>query len=256
MPLTTRIIPCLDVADGRVVKGVNFVNLIDAGDPVELAHKYFLEGADEITFLDINASKQGRSTVTELVSRTARSVFIPLTVGGGVRSVDDVAKLLEAGADKVSISSAALLRPELVSEIANNFGSQVLVVSLDLKRTPEHTGGFTVTSHGGSVEESIDAIEWVKRVQELGAGELLVNSIDTDGTKSGFDIDLLQRVLEVATVPVIASGGAGRVEDFVAAAETGVSALLAASVFHSNSLSISTVKAALVEAGAIVRQVA
>jgi cyclase len=256
MPLTTRIIPCLDVADGRVVKGVNFVNLIDAGDPVELAHKYFLEGADEITFLDINASKQGRSTVTELVSRTARSVFIPLTVGGGVRSVDDVAKLLEAGADKISISSAALLRPELVSEIANKFGSQVLVVSLDLKRTPEHTGGFTVTSHGGSVEESIDAIEWVKRVQELGAGELLVNSIDTDGTKSGFDIDLLQRVLEVATVPVIASGGAGRVEDFVAAAETGVSALLAASVFHSNSLSISTVKAALVEAGAIVRQVA
>jgi cyclase len=256
MPLTTRIIPCLDVADGRVVKGVNFVNLIDAGDPVELAHKYFLEGADEITFLDINASKQGRSTVTELVSRTARSVFIPLTVGGGVRSVDDVAKLLEAGADKISISSAALLRPELVSEIANKFGSQVLVVSLDLKRTPEHPGGFTVTSHGGSVEESIDAIEWVKRVQELGAGELLVNSIDTDGTKSGFDIELLQRVLEVATVPVIASGGAGRVEDFVNAAETGVNALLAASVFHSNSLSISTVKSALVESGAIVRQAA
>jgi cyclase len=256
MPLTTRIIPCLDVADGRVVKGVNFVNLIDAGDPVELAHKYFLEGADEITFLDINASKQGRSTVTELVSRTARSVFIPLTVGGGVRSVDDVAKLLEAGADKISISSAALLRPELVSEIANKFGSQVLVVSLDLKRTPEHTGGFTVTSHGGSKEASIDAIEWVKRVQELGAGELLVNSIDTDGTKSGFDIELLQRVLEVATVPVIASGGAGRVEDFVNAAETGVNALLAASVFHSNSLSISTVKSALVESGAIVRQAA
>jgi cyclase len=256
MPLTTRIIPCLDVAEGRVVKGVNFSNLQDAGDPVELARKYYLEGADEITFLDVNASKQGRSTVIDLVRRTAESVFIPLTVGGGVRSVDDVAKLLEAGADKVSIASAAVLRPELVAEIANRFGSQVLVISLDLKRSSGHASGFTVTSHGGTVDEAIDAIEWVSQVQNLGAGELLVNSIDTDGTKSGFDIELLNRVLETASVPVIASGGAGSLEDFVSAVGTGANALLAASVFHSGALSIRSVKSALVEAGISVRQAA
>ena len=256
MPLTTRIIPCLDVAEGRVVKGVNFSNLQDAGDPVELARKYYLEGADEITFLDVNASKQGRSTVIDLVRRTAESVFIPLTVGGGVRSVDDVAKLLEAGADKVSIASAAFLRPELVAEIANRFGSQVLVISLDLKRSSGYASGFTVTSHGGTVDEAIDAIEWVRQVQDLGAGELLVNSIDADGTKSGFDIELLNRVLEAASVPVIASGGAGSLEDFVSAVGTGANALLAASVFHSGALSIRNVKSALVEAGIPVRQAA
>jgi cyclase len=256
MPLTTRIIPCLDVANGRVVKGVNFANLMDAGDPVELARKYYLEGADEITLLDVNASKQGRSTVLELVSRTAQNVFIPLTVGGGVRSVDDVSKLLEAGADKVSIASAAILRPELVSEITKRFGSQVVVLSLDLKRNAGYASGYTVTSHGGSVDEGIDAIAWVQRVQDLGAGELLVNSIDMDGTKSGFDIELLDRILDVATVPVIASGGAGRIEDFVAAVAAGANALLAASVFHSESLSIRSVKSALAEAGNPMRWVA
>ena len=182
MPLTTRIIPCLDVADGRVVKGVNFENLVDAGDPVELSEFYYRSGADEITFLDVNASKEGRSTVLELVSLTAEKVFIPLTVGGGIRSTFDVAALLEAGADKVSVASAAIERPELISEIADRFGSQVLVVSLDLKRSFENASGFTVTSHGGSVDAKIDALEWILKVQGLGAGELLVNSIDADGT--------------------------------------------------------------------------
>ena len=253
MPLTKRIIPCLDVADGRVVKGVQFENLVDAGDPVELAESYYLAGADEITFLDVNASKEGRSTVLDLVRLTAEKVFIPLTVGGGIRSSTDVAALLEAGADKVSVASGAIERPELVAEIADRFGSQVLVVSLDLKRSQGTESGFTVTSHGGSVDVNIDAIEWISRVQDLGAGELLVNSIDADGTKAGFDIELLKLVCEVAKVPVVASGGAGSAEDFVVAASTGVDALLAASIFHQGVVSIAEVKRALSRAQVLVR---
>lgn len=253
MPLTTRIIPCLDVADGRVVKGVRFENLVDAGDPVELAEAYYLAGADELTFLDVNASKEGRSTVLDLVRLTAERVFIPLTVGGGVRSPADVAALLEAGADKASVASAVLERPELISEIADRFGSQVLVVSLDLKRSPKTSSGFTVTSHGGSVDKDIDALSWILRVQELGAGELLVNSIDADGTKSGFDVELLDMVCEVATVPIIASGGAGSAKHFVEAAATGVDALLAASIFHQGQVSIAEVKQALARASVFVR---
>lgn len=253
MPLTTRIIPCLDVADGRVVKGVRFENLVDAGDPVELAEAYYLAGADELTFLDVNASKEGRSTVLDLVRLSAERVFIPLTVGGGVRSPADVAALLEAGADKVSVASAVLERPGLISEIADRFGSQVLVVSLDLKRSPETSSGFTVTSHGGSVDKDIDALSWILRVQDLGAGELLVNSIDADGTKSGFDVELLDMVCEVATVPIIASGGAGSVKHFVEAAATGVDALLAASIFHQGQVSIAEVKQALARASVFVR---
>jgi cyclase len=253
MPLTTRIIPCLDVAGGRVVKGVNFANLVDAGDPVELAYRYYLEGADEITFLDVNASKEGRGAVLDLVRRTAEKVFIPLTVGGGIRSVDDVSAALEAGADKVSIASAAVSRPNLISEVSNQFGSQVLVVSLDLKRKDSMASGYTVTSHGGSVDENIDAVSWINQVQELGAGELLVNSIDADGTGQGFDLPLLERVLSVARVPVIASGGAGSIKDFLVAAESGVDAILAASVFHREIVSISQVKTYLAGAGVLVR---
>lgn len=253
MPLTTRIIPCLDVADGRVVKGVQFENLVDAGDPVELAEAYYRAGADEITFLDVNASKEGRSTVLDLVRLTAEKVFIPLTVGGGVRSIGDVASLLEAGADKISVASAAIERPELISEIAARFGSQVLVVSLDLKRSSSTRCGFTVTSHGGSVDKNLDALDWILKVQELGAGELLVNSIDADGTKNGFDIELLKLVCEVATVPVVASGGAGSADHFVQAAATGVDALLAASIFHRGEVSIGEVKAALLQEDFTVR---
>jgi imidazole glycerol-phosphate synthase subunit HisF len=256
MPLTKRIIPCLDVADGRVVKGVNFQNLVDAGDPVELAEAYFQGGADEITFLDVNASKEGRSTVLELVRRTAEKVFIPLTVGGGIRSIGDVAALLEAGADKVSVASAGIQRPELIAEIANRFGSQVLVVSLDLKRSNNAKCGFTVTSHGGSVDAELDALEWVKNVQDLGAGELLVNSIDKDGTKDGFDIELLEIICGVARIPVIASGGAGSADHFVAAAGTGVDAMLAASIFHRGQVSIGEVKKALSDANFLVRAAA
>jgi cyclase len=253
MPLTTRIIPCLDVADGRVVKGVNFENLVDAGDPVALASKYYQMGADELTFLDVNASKEGRSTVLELVRQTAEQVFIPLTVGGGIKSATDVAALLDAGADKVSVASAALQRPQLIREIAERFGSQVLVVSLDLKRGPGADSGFTVTSHGGSLATGLDAAEWIGQVQELGAGELLVNSIDADGTRSGFDLELLELVISISKVPVIASGGAGRVEHFVSAARTGVDAMLAASIFHSGEISIPEVKLALSQSGSLVR---
>jgi cyclase len=256
MPLTTRIIPCLDVAGGRVVKGVNFENLVDAGDPVELAYRYYLEGADEITFLDVNASKEGRGAVLDLVRRTAEKVFIPLTVGGGIRSVDDVSAALEAGADKVSIASAAVSRPNLISEVSNQFGSQVLVVSLDLKRKDSMASGYTVTSHGGSVDENIDAISWINQVQDLGAGELLVNSIDADGTGQGFDLPLLETVLSSARVPVIASGGAGSIEDFLVAAASGVDAILAASVFHREIVSISQVKTHLASAGVLVREMA
>lgn len=253
MPLTIRIIPCLDVADGRVVKGVNFVDLVDAGDPIELASKYYLAGADELTFLDVNASKEGRSTVLDVVRKTAERVFIPLTVGGGISNVSHVAALLEAGADKVAVSSAALSRPELIPEISRRFGSQVLVVSLDIKRDSNSASGFTVTSHGGSVDTGLDAIAWIENVQQLGAGELLVNSIDRDGTKEGFDIELLEMVSSIATVPVIASGGAGDSGDFIAAARTGVQGVLAASVFHRGEISIADVKRALADSGSLVR---
>jgi imidazole glycerol-phosphate synthase subunit HisF len=256
MPLTTRIIPCLDVADGRVVKGVNFENLVDIGDPVDMAYSYYRAGADEITFLDVNASKEGRSTVVDLVRRTAENVFIPLTVGGGIRSAADVALLLEAGADKVSLGSAAIGEPELIRQIANRFGSQVLVLSLDLKSSPTTPSGFAVTSHGGSVDSDLDAAEWISTVQELGAGELLVNSIDADGTKAGFDLALLDLVVSVSTVPVIASGGAGSTDHFVSAAGTGVDAILAASVFHKGEVSIADVKLALSRGGSLVRMTA
>jgi len=256
MPITTRVIPCLDVADGRVVKGIQFENLVDVGDPVDMADDYYRAGADEITFLDVNASKEKRSTVLDLVRRTAERVFIPLTVGGGIRSTLDVALLLEAGADKVSLASAAIQEPELIREISNRFGSQVLVVSLDLRRSPKSTSGFTVTSHGGSVDTGIDAAQWLIRVQELGAGELLVNSIDTDGTKGGFDIELLELVVGLSTVPVIASGGAGSTNHFVSAAATGVDAVLAASVFHRGELSVAQVKQALSTNGFLVRTAA
>lgn len=256
MPLTKRIIPCLDVADGRVVKGVNFENLVDAGDPVELAEQYFRAGADEITFLDVNASKEGRSTVLDVVRKTAERVFIPLTVGGGIRSTEDVVALLEAGADKISVASAGIMRPELIADIANRFGSQVLVISLDLKRSVNTESGFTVTSHGGSVDTGLDALVWVSKVQELGAGELLVNSIDKDGTKDGFDLELLDLICASATVPIIASGGAGAAVHFVSAAATGVDALLAASIFHRGEVSIAEVKHALAEANVLIRSAA
>ena len=252
MALSVRIIPCLDVADGRVVKGVNFENLRDAGDPVELARNYYLQGADEITFLDVRATTENRSTLIDLVTRTAESVFIPLTVGGGVRTTTDVDRLLSAGADKVSVASAALQTPNLIAEIAERFGSQVLVLSLDLKRGQTESG-FTVTSHGGKLETGLDAVDWIKQVQELGCGELLVNSIDADGTLEGFDLELIELVKSVSRVPVIASGGAGRAEDFSAAAAAGADALLAASIFHDGKVSIPEAKAELSREGYLVR---
>lgn len=251
---TIRVIPCLDVAGGRVVKGVRFQNLVDSGDPVDLAREYFLQGADELTLLDVSASKENRSTMLDVVTAVAESVFIPLTVGGGVREVSDVQSLLEAGADKVAVSSAAVSDPDLVARIAAEFGSQVLVVSLDVKRSDATQSGFTITSHGGSFDSSLDAISFASQMQELGAGEFLVNSIDSDGTKQGFDLDLLAELVSVSRIPVIASGGAGRSEDFVAAARLGVDGVLAASVFHSGTLSIAEVKNELSDGGFTVRQ--
>ena len=255
MTVATRIIPCLDVDNGRVVKGINFMNLRDAGDPVELARLYDAQGADEITFLDVSASKAGRGTLLDVVRRTAGQVFVPLTVGGGVRSVEDVRMLLEAGADKISVNSSAIARPELITEIADAFGSQVVVLSLDARRHPEAgtVSGFEVTTHGGSRGTGIDAVEWTVRAQELGAGEILVNSMDADGTKDGYDLEMTRIIREAVTVPIIASGGAGTVEDFVAAARSGADALLAASVFHFGQLTIASVKDALRNAGVQVR---
>ena len=252
MTLSIRVIPCLDVADGRVVKGVNFQNLRDAGDPVELARTYYEQGADELTFLDVNATIDNRNTMYELVTKTAESVFIPLTVGGGIRSVSDVDRLLGAGADKVSVASAALQNPQLIAQIADRFGSQVLVLSLDLKRGSTNSG-FTVTSHGGRTDTGRDAIEWILEAQNLGCGELLVNSIDADGTLDGFDLELIELVNEVSTVPVIASGGAGKPSDFPAAAGAGADALLAASIFHDGKVSIAEAKSALAAEGYAVR---
>ena len=249
---TVRIIPCLDVAEGRVVKGVNFENLRDSGDPVELAERYYRQGADEITFLDVAATIENRGTMLDVVTRCAEAVFIPLTVGGGIRSVDDVAKLLTAGADKISVGSAGISNPVLLGQIAREFGSQVLVISLDLKRASTPSG-FGVTSHGGRVLTDLDALEWVTRVTELGAGELLVNSIDADGTRDGFDLELIALLREHTSLPLIASGGAGEPEHFAAAAEAGADALLAASVFHEGYLTVAEVKAAVAERGVLVR---
>ncbi|KUP98518.1 imidazole glycerol phosphate synthase subunit HisF [Thermobifida cellulosilytica] len=256
MSLAVRVIPCLDVDGGRVVKGVNFQNLRDAGDPVELARRYDAEGADELTFLDVTASSGNRETTYDVVRRTAEQVFIPLTVGGGVRSTDDVDRLLRAGADKVSVNTAAVARPELIREIAQRFGNQVLVLSADVRRTVEGTttpSGFEVTTHGGRRGTGIDAIEWVRQAVELGAGEILLNSMDADGTKAGFDLELIRAVREAVTVPLVASGGAGAVEHFAPAVDAGADAVLAASVFHFGEFTINDVKADLRAKGHPVR---
>jgi cyclase len=253
MTLAVRVIPCLDVADGRVVKGINFKNLRDAGDPVELATQYFLQGADELCFLDVTATVDNRSTMYDVVARTAEHVFIPLTVGGGVRTVDDVAKLLASGADKVGVNSAAIARPQLLSEISSRYGAQVLVLSLDITRSASTPSGFVVTTHGGRQETQLDALEWAARAIDLGVGELLVNSIDADGTKDGFDLELVAAIRALSTVPVIASGGAGRSADFAPAIAAGANAVLAASIFHSGEVLISDVKTNLAHHGYPVR---
>ncbi|NCW94956.1 MAG: imidazole glycerol phosphate synthase subunit HisF [Actinobacteria bacterium] len=247
-----RVIPCLDVAAGRVVKGVNFEGLRDIGDPVELASRYYQEGADEVTFLDVHASSENRKTMLDVVTKCAEQVFIPLTVGGGISSLADVTSLLAAGADKVSVGSAGIANPALLEEIVREHGSQVLVISLDLKRA-SRPSGFGVTSHGGKNLTDLDALEWIRQVEDLGAGELLVNSIDADGTKSGFDIELVELIKSKSSLPVIASGGAGKVEDFVEAARAGADAVLAASVFHEGEISIGEVKQALDQASVEVR---
>lgn len=247
-----RIIPCLDVADGRVVKGVRFENLRDSGEPVELASNYYKQGADEVTFLDVTATNENRGTMLNLVTSCAEQVFIPLTVGGGIRSVEDVSRLLKSGADKVSVGSAGIARPQLLREIADEFGSQVLVISLDLKRASTHSG-FGVTSNGGRQLTDLDAMEWVREVQDLGAGELLINSIDADGTRDGFDLELIEQIKTISSVPIIASGGAGEIQHFVDAALAGADALLAASVFHEGTISIAEVKSALNARGVEVR---
>jgi len=258
MTVAVRVIPCLDVDAGRVVKGVNFVDLRDAGDPVELAAAYDAAGADELTFLDVTASSDDRGTMLDVVRRTAESVFIPLTVGGGVRSVDNVDTLLRAGADKVGVNTAAIHRPELIAEIADRFGNQVLVLSLDVRRVPsgpapEHPSGWEVTTHGGRKSAGLDAVQWARRAAELGAGEILLNSMDADGTKAGFDLALIAAVRAVVDIPVIASGGAGAVAHFPPAVAAGADAVLAASVFHFGELTIGEVKESLREAGHPVR---
>jgi cyclase len=253
MSVAVRVIPCLDVAAGRVVKGVNFLDLRDAGDPVELARRYYEQGADEVTFLDVTATVEDRATMYETVTATAEQVFIPLTVGGGVRSTDDVGRLLASGADKVGVNSAAIARPELIGEIADRFGAQVLVLSLDVKRSPATASGFVVTTHGGRTETDRDAVAWAREVIERGAGELLVNSIDADGTKQGFDVELVAAMREISSVPVIASGGAGAVGDFAPAIAAGADAVLAASVFHNGELTVGDVKDALRAEGVTVR---
>ncbi len=251
--LAVRVIPCLDVAAGRVVKGVNFLNLRDAGDPVEFARTYYEQGADELTFLDVTATVDNRATTYEVVSKTAEQVFIPLTVGGGVRSPEDVARLLASGADKIGVNSAAIARPALIGDIADRFGAQVVVLSLDVKRGGSTDSGFVVTTHGGRTETDIDALEWAARAIQLGAGELLVNSIDADGTKNGFDTELIALMRGISSVPVIASGGAGRASHFPAAIEAGADAVLAASVFHNGEMTIGDVKRELSGAGMAVR---
>ncbi len=254
MAVAIRVIPCLDVDNGRVVKGVNFTGLKDAGDPVELAARYDREGADELTFLDVSASVAGRGTMLDVVRRTAEQVFIPLTVGGGVRSVDDVDQLLRAGADKVSINTSAIVRPELLRELAARFGSQCIVLSVDARRAQGQPSGFEVTTHGGSKSAGIDAIDWARRGAELGAGEILLNSMDGDGTKAGFDLELITKVREAVSIPIIASGGAGRPDHFPPAIKAGADAVLAASIFHFGEVAIEEVKTSLAQAGYEVRQ--
>ena len=254
MTLATRIIPCLDVANGRVVKGINFLNLVDAGDPVEMAKIYGAEGADEITFLDITASSEGRSTTLDVVRRTADTVFIPLTVGGGITSSEDVNQLLRAGADKVSINTAAIKKPALINEITERFGSQVLVISIDARRgrTPS---GFEVTTHGGRTATGIDALAWIEDCVARGVGEILLNSMDMDGTRAGYDLELIRKVREISPVPIIASGGAGDIDDFGRAIESGADALLAASVFHFGIYRINQIKTDLQRKGFTVREI-
>ena len=257
MSLPVRVIPCLDVDAGRVVKGVNFANLREVGDPVELATTYGADGADELTFLDVTASSGDRETTYDVVRRTAEQVFVPLTVGGGVRTPEDVDRLLRAGADKVGVNTAAVRRPELIGEIAGRFGRRALVLSADVRRVPDGgeptPSGFEVTTHGGRTGTGIDALDWCARVAELGAGEIMLNSMDADGTKAGFDLELIGKVRAQVDVPLIASGGAGRVEHFPPAVEAGANAVLAASVFHFGEFTIADVKQSLREAGHPVR---
>ena len=253
MSVAVRVVPCLDVDAGRVVKGVNFRELRDAGDPVEMARLYDAEGADELVFLDITASSGSRETTYDVVRRTAEQVFIPLTVGGGVRSPQDVDRLLRAGADKVGVNTAAIERPELLREISRRFGNQVLVLSVDARRAQGTPSGFEVTTHGGRTGTGIDAVAWAQRGEELGVGEVLLNSMDADGTRAGYDVEMLTAVRKAVTVPVIASGGAGRLEDFAPAVAAGADAVLAASVFHFGTLRIGEVKDALRDAGHPVR---
>ena len=258
MSVAVRIIPCLDVDNGRVVKGVNFQNLRDAGDPVELAARYDAEGADELTFLDVSASKAGRGTMLDVVRRTAEQVFIPLTVGGGVRSVEDVDQLLRAGADKVSVNTSAIARPELLRELSERFGAQCIVLSVDARRATgpdadDMPSGFEVTTHGGSRSAGIDAIEWARTGEELGVGEILLNSMDGDGTKEGFDLELIRKVREAVHLPIIASGGAGTVEHSPPAVAAGADAALAATIFHFGEVAITDCKHAIADAGYEVR---
>ena len=253
MTLAVRVIPCLDVDAGRVVKGINFKELRDAGDPVELARTYDAEGADELTFLDISASHEGRATTLEIVSQTAEQVFIPLTVGGGIRSVEDVDRMLRAGADKVAVNTAAIHRPELVAEIADRFGNQVLVLSVDARRAGGMPSGFEVTTHGGRKSAGLDAVEWARKATELGAGEILLNAMDADGTENGFDLELIRAVRSEVSIPVIASGGAGRAAHFPSAVEAGADAVLAATIFHFGKVRVAEVKAALAAGGYPVR---
>lgn len=251
--LSKRIIPCLDVAGGRVVKGVNFQNLRDAGDPVELAKRYGDAGADELTFLDISASVEERSTTLDIVSRTAEQVFIPLTVGGGIREIADVDRLLRAGADKVSVNTAAIKNPRLINEIADRFGNQVLVLSVDARRA-DSPSGFEVTTHGGRESAGVDALHWIEEGISRGAGEILLNSMDADGTKDGYDIEMIKAAKAISSVPIIASGGAGQVADFASALEAGADALLAATLFHFGTVTIEEVKTDLAARGYPIRR--
>ena len=253
MSVAIRVIPCLDVDQGRVVKGVNFLDLRDAGDPVELARKYGQSGADELVFLDISASSSNRNTTYEMVKRTADEIFIPLTVGGGVRTVEDVDNLLRSGADKVGINTAGLSNPDLISQASKRFGDQCIVLSVDVRRNGEMPSGFEATTHGGRQSSGRDAIDWIVEAANRGAGEVLLNSMDADGTKAGFDLELISKVRSQVSLPIIASGGAGKIEDFAPAVEAGANALLAASVFHFGELTISQVKADLSAHGIVVR---
>jgi cyclase len=253
LALSVRIIPCLDVKDGRVVKGVQFQGLKDIGDPVELAIKYYESGADEITFLDVSASLEGRKAMLDVISRTAEAIFIPLTVGGGVRKIEDVASYLDAGADKVSIGTAAISNPELIEEISKKYGDQIVVVSLDIVEDSEADSGYSLTTYGGTQRTGVDALAWISANQDKGIGELLVNSVDADGTKSGFNNELISAIRKVTSLPLIASGGAGVAADFLPAVQAGANAVLAASIFHSGAVSIQSVKQELSSNGVKVR---